>query len=532
MANNPINADEIQAKLAGLTGKAQNEPAAPEAKTEEFGKSTKTKKEIPTATYTIDGKTVENIPYIKDAEAEGGYRARTQEEAEKWYISDQNKEKKDKVSKALIAKSKIGDTERRLRELISDKLRIIGYVVSKGDKIDFSATGKKKPDSEEKEYTIALKNFAPSSLQYAIVKEPSSLIALKNEMTNNPNMPADKLVATITEYENNGISEDAYAIKYIPWDEMIPYVMANTNGIIREDDKIFTTYVDGTLKGDKLPRVYKSAEDYKGSGSLPKGSYLYLSAKLAKVKKVTVKDEQGNTKVTDEIDKKSLVTLKHSIRSRIITPANIIPLKKYQTVTPAVSYTAEDATKMIGMYLKKFSTAKDNKTPVTKNLRDPRGFTISIDGAIEKTDYFATNGAQSWFANGSNSLSHWSDKNPADGSAVQIPATSVKLVSKSEQTKKDGGIRIKTDTLDLGEAGTEYGFTAENFPKIFEAAGNLNLKWDALSKVVASKKARKAKASNDTRRLTTVAPDVLAGVSLDEIAAQLAATFGVENPNK
>ena len=507
------NVSDLAAKLGNLT---KTESTQEEKKTNAFGgeaPATKEKKEVP--------KDANGVPFIKDANGE--YRARTPEEAEKWQKSEALKNTKDSVSKELYALSseRVNGLEREVRELIASRLRIIGYITAKGDKIDFAASGKTIEGSTEKEYTISLKNSAPSAIQYAIVKEPTALIMFKDALAS---MQADKAMEQYNVYKNTPANEASYSIKYIPWDEMITYVMANTNGVIYEDDKIFTQYVKGTSNGEKQnAKVYNTPADIKPHNGVPAGSCLYLFARLAQVKREKTKDGS----VSDTVDAKSVVTLKHSVRSKIITPANVVPLKRFQTIAPAASYGDTDAVEMVNLYLGKFNTAKEGKVPVAKNLRDPQGFTIDPTTGIVKSDYFATGGAQSWFGNSANSVAHWADKN-SDGSAKQIPATAVKLVKKELVKTKNGNTKIATLTDELGAADTAaaYQFSATTFPKVFAAAGSLKLDFEELSKAIASTKTRKPKASTKTKRTTYVAPDALIGLELSEIASKLKANFG------
>lgn len=466
------------------------------------------------------------VPYIKGEDGE--YRPRTEEEITDWKAAQELREKKDSVSKTLMSASQavVGELEREVRELIASRLRIIGYICAKGDKIDFAASGKIIPGAVDKEnkpkkdYTITLKNSAPSSIQYVIIKEPTPLIMFKENLAD---MDKAKAYEQFNIFKNTPAQEESFSIKYIAWEDMIAYVMAKTNGVIHEDPHIFTQYVKGSASGKQAAKIYSTPADIKAHNGIPAGSCLYLFAKLAKVK--FLKNKEGQP--TDVIDTKSVVTLKHSVRSKIITPANVIPLKRFQTITPATSYTAANANEMVRLYLSKFnSSTKNADDAVAKNLRDPQYFTTDGTGII-KSSYFAADGAQSWFANPANSVAHWADKN-ADGSAKQIAASDIKLVKKEDVPTKNGGTRQATLTEDLGAADSAaaYQFTAANFPKVFEAAGALKLDFDELSKAIADNKARRPKSSRaKDKKVTYVAPEALVGLSIDQIAEQLKKTF-------
>lgn len=525
MANE--NKSELAAKLGALAGAVGATPTTPATEQEkETQKFTGTEEAAKTKKVPVDAN---GVPYIKGEDGE--YRPRTAEEAAKWQAGQKLKENKDSVSKALMSASskKVTELEREVRELIASRLRIIAYITAKGDKTDFAASGKTIQGTTDekglpvKEYTIALKNSAPSSIQYVIVKEPTPLIMFKENLAS---MDPAKATEQFNIYKNTPAQEESFSIKYIAWEDMIAYVMANTNGVIHEDTHIFTQYVKGSASGKQAAKIYSTPADIKAHNGIPAGSCLYLFAKLAKVKRLKNKDGQP----TDVVDTKSVVTLKHSVRSKIITPANVVPLKRFQTVTPATSYTAANANEMIKLYLSKFNTAKEGAIPVAKKLRDSQGFTIDGTG-ITKSDYFAADGAQSWFANPANSVAHWADKN-ADGSAKQIAASAVKLVKKEIATTKNGSTKIATLTEDLGAADSAavYQFTAANFPKVFEAAGALKLDFDELSKALAANKARRPKSGKaKDKKVTYVAPEALAGLSIDEIAAQLQNTFGFQD---
>ena len=521
--------DEL-AKLGSMVG-INSSPAGKASETKEFAPADAETADAPvTKTEAYKGKNpvyAKKYPEIpmkrnKDTKA---YEPRTEDEQDAWCAKQETREIKDTVQQNLYKSSQqaVSPLQREIRDLITARLRIVGYVTAKGDKVDFTTSSVTTTDSngkESREYNIILKNTAPSAIQYAIIKEPTALISLLKQSTAE-GAKLDAITEQFNIYKNTPPREESFSIVYIPWSGMVAYLMENTNGTIQEAPEIFTTYV----KGAKEPVVYEKPEDIKAHNGVPAGSCLYLSAKLGKIKK---------NKDTQELDTRSVVTLKHSVRSKIITPANVVPLKRFQTVSPATTYAKDDAAQMIQLYLSKYNkeqkTAGTTYSVCTSLHKDCKEFKVA-DRQIVSTSYFATAGDTSWFSDAAHTIDHWYNKNP-DGSAKVISGPNIKLVKKETVTTKKGTERIVTATDDLCAADTagDYQFTSANFPNVFSAAGVLKLNFEDLSKAIAANKQTKARMgkSGKTKKQTYVEPGALIGLSLDTIAQQLESAFGVD----
>lgn len=272
--------NDLKEKLAQVTQKTDSETSAP---TDNFTEP-KQKVEIP-----VDA---EGIPFKKVTNPDGtaSYRERTPEEKAKYKQLQETKTKKDAICKKIGERAKLSPNERELRREFQATARIIGYVVAKSEKVDFSAqsishnegnidpTTKKviDPSKTRKTYNIVLKQFGPSGIKFVAVKYRASLMSLFNNMAT---MSEEKFASELAVAKND--TSNNYEVKYIPYSGLLEWVREHTLGILFEADEIFTPIYKKS--GDDV-KVYSTPSAIKPNSVLPNGSYLWISTTLAKPK--------------------------------------------------------------------------------------------------------------------------------------------------------------------------------------------------------------------------------------------------------
>lgn len=533
--NNKELAEQLE-RMAKMT------PQAAESKTTEFTEATK--KETKEVDYTNKYK------WIPDASAPNGYREasdqekaelkrkykhkpgtteyveRTEEELAKYDKNLDTKNRKTGVVKKFKSMSEavVSKTARQVRQAFQDSARIIGYVVAKGDKIDFAAKSKTTNTASGSdpmaktnavtEYTIGLKNSAPTTIKFAVVKYS---VGLKNLLESIGQKDDSDIAQTLAVYKNAG--QNDMAIELIPWNEVSLYINNYTMGQLFEDDKLFAPVTVGKNENAK---TYNTVADIPAKTNLPAGSYLYNSIKLSKP--TTLKEDK---KDTGKIDLSKIFVLKHSVRAKILTPENVIPLSRFKTIKPLTSYGDDEATKMTKLYLDRFNSGSGKNGPVAQNLGDTTG--LIIDGGsktIVGSDFFATSGHKSWFT-GNNGVAHWSKKG-SDGNPEMIPASQVAIVRKcfasdnNPQAKNPDKVVTLQESLAAAGTGADYEFSAANFSKIFEASNGMLTAKEILDAAAKSRHRNTNKAPKET---SVLSPSDFIGLKESDIAAQLSEAF-------
>ena len=330
----------------------------------------------------------------------------------------------------------VPEGKKYLFEAMAKHAYVAGYITNYNEKVDFA--NKKVKNDNLTTYHIGLRMSAPSSVQAVIIMEPAEIKAYFEE--NRFNDPAN--IAKICALRDLpfGSPEIKYVARVVPWTEAAKYMIDYTNGKLKEHPDLVEAYV----KGGKKVVSHVAGDDT---------SELYVSIRmLAKAK----------NKKEEPIEPK--IQVKHRYRSRIVTPNNYIALKRYETVTPKQSYTAEEAKQNIAVYLGRFtkeSTANPGVIPAGQLTPDcTRFFTVENGGkTISKSAYFATEGEPSWFTvdakgNG-NSIDHWYLKN-SEGVADKLMGGQIHLVKKEAVSSTDASgatkTRIVTRSTELGSA--------------------------------------------------------------------------------
>ena len=338
--------------------------------------------------------------------------------------------------------AKTSETEKRLRKEVSNRAYVAGYVTQKGPRVDF-ATKKTK----ENTYDVAPKQFGPTKILFAIVMVPEGLLNLFSKQ-NAPDFE-DRLDKVLG-------ATDKYQTVYVPWAEFINWMLANTNGTIREADEIFTPYYS------KSKRIINPADATNNPQGLPQGNILYISTHQTK-------------------DSSKLFVVKNSIRSKILAENNYVALQRYKNMNVGKNYTPEDAARYNAMYLGKLTTTTTKRPqPTVASLSPAATQNITVDPETYKivaSTFFPTSGP-SYFDDPAHAIPHWCRKKLENDTVVNDTIAPVLSAKIAKITNKNGveTTTFKFDTEELkgvGATTTTYHCDAATFPGIFSATKHL-----------------------------------------------------------
>lgn len=339
--------------------------------------------------------------------------------------------------------AKATEAEKRLRKEVSNRAYVAGYVTKLGPRVDF-ATKKTK----EGTYDVAPKQYGPTKIQFAVVMVPEGLLSLFSKQTA-PDFE-DRLNKVLG-------STDKYQTVYVQWSEFTNWMLANTNGSIREADEIFSPTF---IKNKKI----SSPADISSTNGLPSGNILYIATHQTK-------------------DSSKLFVVKSSSRSKILSENNFVALKRYKDMNVAKSYTAEDANRYNAMYLGKLTNVTTKRPQPTVASLSPaatQNITVNPENySIVASTFFPTSGP-SYFDDPAHAIAHWCRKkmDPTSQTVVSDTIAPVLSAKYAKVTTKNGvdTTSYKFDTEDLKDPGAEtttYHCDSATFPAIFSATKNL-----------------------------------------------------------
>lgn len=394
-------------------------------------------------------------------------------------------------------RANISPSKQRLFEAMAKHTYIAGYITNFNEKTDFSSKKIKTGENGPEAYHIALRMSAPSAIQGVIIMEPVELKAYFED--NKFNVPENSAKIQALFDKPFGDPSMVYTPRVLPWDEVIKYMLDYTNGRIKEHPDIVEEYT----KGGKKPVRYSAGAD---------DSSIFASVRMAASSKTPK------------------LQVKHSFRSRIVTPNNFISLKRYKVVVPSTTYTPEDAKAHIAAYLTRFTkeSKSSGKIPMGNLSVDcNKNFTVASGGkVIEGSTYFAVAGTPSWFSDSNNSIDHWYQKDAATGSAAKVPANAIRLVEKYEKQGKEKVI-IATASEELGSANaaSNYKFDQATYGTIIALTKN-GLTREKLS-VKKAKMFKTADGKEHARVSSVFKGEVLAGLTEEEILASLKSSSNI-----
>lgn len=468
---NVTNAEELQAKLRANMEKS--------AATEAAGAD-----EASSPTAAFNSKTAKAPKSEAEKAADKQKRERTTEIRSNVAVALDN------------LRSKISQGRKSLMEAMSKHCYIAGYIVNNGPKTDFASKKIKKADGTD-EYHIGLKMSSPSAPVAVAIMVPLELSAYFEN--NQFDVPENQTKIVSIKDKPFGDPSIAYRMEIKPYDEVFKFIMNYTDGTLKEHPTIVSEYI----KGGKQPAHYQAGSD---------ASALQITTKGAL--------EKGNV----------TITVRHTYRSKIVTPTNYIAKKRYKTVKPSLSYSAEDAKALNTAYLGRFTKETKPKQGVgviplnfmdqdsTKNI-----FPSSDGKTINSSTFFATDGQPSWFANEQNGVEDWYLKDSATGTAVVVPASKVELVLKEEVTSNTGKTRIAVSSIPLGGANSDspYKLDQATYGKILDlTSGQLTVEKIA----AASPSKTKVGGKTVVKGSAIIKGAELAGLNYDEALAAIKAS--------
>lgn len=409
------------------------------------------------------------------------------------------------IADAIRARAMSSDSvEGKVYDALSRNSAICGYVSKNGPKIDFFIKSKKSkaPNGQELvSYVIALRQSAPSAPIAAIVRFPA---ALRDLLREGPNVTLNAYSAASADVENT-------ILEIIPRDQWANMLNTKCRGFMPEDPSIFEPY--HTKKAHIM-----TPSDVKGKAGVSSkpGMYLELSRKVMSIKA----DERSKAIENPE----KMFNVKHTYRTRFQTPRNTIALKRYKTVKMKSSYSQEEATHMIHMYLSRFAEAKDaNQVSKIANLDascaelfNVKPATAGANDEIVGTAYFPVNEADSFRHRPECKVYHWYKRNP-DGTPVELAFDEIALVKKVEKVSTKGTVSIRVDYDELKDTSAAEG-TYRLDPQgehaaIFKATNNA-LSYDDISRLATATTKSK---SGAPRMVPTVAGENLAGCTAEQL---------------
>lgn len=391
---------------------------------------------------------------------------------------------------------KTSGTERRIRDTVSKKAYIAGYVTKNDSKIDF-ATKKSGNDNVD----IIVKQYAPSKIELVMVMMPEGLLSLFDQQN------ADDFVDRLSKYTGATSDTLVYQLMYIPWVEFTTWMLSYTNGYIGESDDLFAPYYAKNKKINTLGDV----ESVQG---IPNGSYIYIASRNAK-------------------DESKMFIIKHTFRSKILAPGNYISMERFKEVTVPTTFTEDEAARFIRLYMNRFTKATKTKAaPITRLSPDAQANIVvdATNNTIKSTTFFPTSGA-SYFADPAHAIKHWAKKKmgPND-TVVDETLTTAKLSAKTEtKTNKNGVESVKysyeKEKLRGADATiSSYHCDAVTFPKLFKSTKNL-LTYNDLSMNMASLKSTGASSGKGKGKAKAVRNNLIGSELIGVDRSKLLATL-------
>lgn len=473
---------DLQAHLRGLATKGKVPMDAPDA-------ATATPTDVATAPQPTTN-------FSAKSEAE--------KEAERKERAARNARNSDVTSRITDTATKIDTPQGILMRTISQNAVIAGYITKNGPKLDFfhkrhpiiNEDGSKSKDNVE--FEIRLKQYPPSKIEGVIVVYPAkALTALMNG-----DFKSDTVAEATSDVESKIVRIEKYP-------ELPAILTSRTAGYLVEAKEIFEPYITTKRNiaayGD-APQVYKN---------LPQKPCLYASLKLGQLSS----------------ENASIYRVKHSYRSRIATPKNIISLNQYETVQIKDVYSDAEAREMIELYLSKWTRSSNGK-PVVKYLTadSKKNFDVIESGdanIIERTRFFPTDLNESWYT--SNTVDHWYDRTPV-GAPRPLTKAELQLVKKIPSQKAGANARPVSRALKGPDASADsYRFDPQGMHKAIVDATGGKLSFDDIITFTPASSRTKSATSNVP---TTLVGSQLMGTDAETLRKILLGTFGVKPPKQ
>lgn len=412
------------------------------------------------------------------------------------------------VNTVNTLRCKQGSLKSMLLSAYSRAARICGYVVTTDSRFDiYSKTNKDKQNvNSNPTYDIGVKNFPPSKIVAAIIKQP---ISIKQAIDNYSDDTAD---AEKIESIING--ENAVSISTVNFDELPAFLMSSANGYLAEADEIFTPF-------------YAKNKKIKNVGDAPCIGAITKPALMVKLNPMAIRGKKRSDKNKQLLDytPTNVLVLKHTFRSRIATPKNIIALRRFETLELKSVYPADEAAELNTLYLGKYAKVSGNRVrPVLADLTPASSKIINFDStgvgasAIKSSAFFPTDGAPSYFA--TNQVTSWFEKTE-NGEAAVVPTSQIKLVKKVNKSKKEGEVKpgtVAKEIKDTNASEDAYKFDPNGEHKAICDAADGMLTFDVINGIRQSLK-RNSKTS--TANVTVLAADQLAGADITALVAQI-----------
>lgn len=369
---------------------------------------------------------------------------------------------------AQLGNNNMNPDERAFRMAMSATCKIVAYFCNKGEHNDIVAEKFKNLDPTVKEtsYEFRAKQYGPTPIKMVMIMVPTCLVGYLNCTAD---AYATKECKDAVNMAMNG-ADLSYTPQYVAWGSMVPWLRAHTNGVVREDANLFSSYYEKE-NGKFVLRTFANRGKSKCAAS---DSCLYV--KLVK-RKVKVTTETGEEK---QISKPAIIVV-HSYRRRVLTPSNYVAMNRYEEVDLKEHYSEEEATEYIAKYLSKFcktpESKKGSQLPKVSQLGGSTRTHTIVDGTtIISSWLFPEAGKESYFAQEQNKIAHWYDCEPVtaikDGVETQV-LSKKKLpntLSVKEERLSQTGAPSGSYTFRLHKLGdTLNPFTKEAYPKIFAA---------------------------------------------------------------
>lgn len=403
------------------------------------------------------------------------------------------------VQNKLVSRSddEAGKPLGQLRLAMSKYARFCGFLNMNAPKIDFSLqkVTKKKEDktaSDAVEYRLRLTNTAPSAPTTYIFRVPTDIKALIAQ----GNVVDMEMINKVIE------NPSSWAIELVPASQIDTFFQKNTAGYIYEDEAIFCPTVRKSGKGEAVAvNSYNSAPKNFQFGIEEPHPALYR-----------------NLSVTKDQDVK--ITIKSSVRSRLVSPTNYISKNEFETIKLQKSMSAADAAAMTKLYLGKYLDTKNDATTVCKltlltREQQPHFAVKSAGTGYEFTgnDLFTIDASKSIVD--TFTCQDWYEKDMA-GNAKIHKATDIAVAKKIMEDDAKAPKYLKKELMPADTADkSAYKFNPQH--AVIRATRNL-LEYDRIKSEMARKTESKATPRSQSLK---VAGRLLMGMTLEDFQSSL-----------
>lgn len=298
-------------------------------------------------------------------------------------------------NKILSASEKSKDTALGLQQrAFTEHARICGYICENDQRTDFALSAKSQPkdtagqQSADKEYVLKVNNSAPSPYKFVIVRYPTDIKMSINQPSND-----------LKQIHQNIENPEQFSIECVTKDALDGYMAQYTSGTLYEAAEIFYPF---TKKSGNSVVAYTRYEDCK---QYPEYEMAY---KFPALLRQGIYSKGGAARIV----------VRHSFRSRVITPNNYICRNEFETLKFPAAMSPAEAETYTQLYLSRFAQTKNDATKICRlNFLTPdqqKHVIMKKEGngsVIEKNDIFTPDASRSILKDFT--VAHWYERDDA-----------------------------------------------------------------------------------------------------------------------